>query len=157
MDGVLVRMAVPADVPAIVALWRESTTLHGARDPVFRPRADGHLAFERFVSGRIGAPDAVVIVADVGGVVAAYGVCVLRSRPDYFEPGEHGLVTDLDVSSDHRRRGLGERVLDGLCGWLRERGIGRVEAEVVSANELSTGFWRKRGFVTYYQAMSREV
>jgi ribosomal protein S18 acetylase RimI-like enzyme len=155
MNGTQVRMAELADVASIVALWRESMALHGDRDPVFRPRADGHLAFERFVSARIGAPDAAVFVAEVDGAVAAYGVCVRRSRPDYFEPGEHGLVTDLDVSSDHRRQGLGERVLDALCGWLRERGIDWVEAEVVSANELSLGFWRKRGFVTYYQAMAR--
>lgn len=157
MKQVFVRAAVAGDVPAIVTLWRESMTLHGSRDPAFQPRADGHLVFERFITERLTSSDAAVIVAEVGGEVAAYGVCVLRTRPDYFEPGEHGLITDLDVSASHRRQGLGERVLEALCGWLRERGVGRVEAEVVTANELSVSFWRKQGFAAYYQAMSRSV
>lgn len=148
-----VRPARSDDLDAIVALWRDSMAVHADRDPSFRPRAEGHLAFKRFVAARIGAPDAAVVVAEVAGKVVAYGVCVLRTRPEYFEPALHGLVTDLDVAATHRRMGLGERVLEALCGWLRERGITRVEAEVVTANELSTGFWSKRGFTAYYQAM----
>ena len=157
MDDVTVRQAVASDAPAIVAIWRESLALHGDRDPTFRPRADGHVVFERFVVEKVGSPDAAVLVAERGGEVAAYGICALRTRPDYFEPGLHGLVTDLDVSARHRRLGLGERLLEALSDWLRQRGIHRIEAEVVAANELSSGFWRKQGFATYYQAMSREI
>lgn len=157
MSTHLIREATQDDTPAIVALWRESLALHGQRDPTFAPRADGHVRFERFVTNAIGAPEAAVFVADVGGRIAAYGVCVLRTRPEYFEPGEYGLVTDLDVSGEHRRQGLGEAVLDGLCGWLRARGVTRVEAEVVAANELAASFWSKRGFRTYYQAMFRTI
>lgn len=152
-----VRAAVPGDLPAIVALWRESMALHGERDPSFKPRPDGHLAFGRFAGAQITSPDAAVLVAEADGRTAAYGICVLRRRPAYSEPDEHGLVTDLDVSSAFRRRGLGERVLDGLLEWLRGRGVRRVEAEVVTANELSHGFWRKRGFAVYYQAMCRAL
>ena len=115
------------------------------------------MAFGRFVARQIAAEDAAVRVATVGGRVAAYGVCVLRERPEYFEPQLHGLVTDLDVASAFRRQGLGERVLDALCDWLRARGVARVEAEMITANALSVGFWGKRGFVPYYQATFRAV
>jgi GNAT superfamily N-acetyltransferase len=152
-----VRPAQPEDLGAIVSLWRDSMAVHAERDPTFRPRADGHVTFERFVAAQIGRPDAAIVVAEVEGQVAAYGVCVLRTRPDYFEPALHGLVTDLDVGANYRRQGLGERVLDALCAWLGARGITRIEAEVVTANELSTGFWSKRGFVPYYQAMFRDL
>jgi ribosomal protein S18 acetylase RimI-like enzyme len=157
MNEIAIRSAATADVPAIVALWRESLALHGDRDPSFRPRADGHLVFERFVRERIGSPEAAILVAERGGELAAYGICVLRTRPDFFEPVLHGLVTDLDVSARHRRLGLGERLLEALSAWLRGRGIQRMEAEVVAANELAAAFWRKQGFATYYQAMSRDV
>ena len=117
-DAAVVRAAGPTDLPAIVALSWESMALHGGRDPAFRPRADSHLAFERFVAERIALPEARVVVAEADERAAAYGICVLRRRPDYFEPGEHGLITDLDVSAAHRRQGLGERALDALCKWL---------------------------------------
>lgn len=151
----ILRPATARDLPAIVALWRESMALHAARDPAFRPRPEGHLAFGAFAEAQARAPDAAVVVAEVAGEVAAYGICVLRRRPAYFEPQEHGLVTDLDVAAPFRRMGLGAQVLDALCAWLRGRGIDRVEAEAVMANELSLGFWRKRGFAPYYQAMAR--
>lgn len=154
--AVAIRPARTGDLPAIVALWRESMRLHGDRDPSFAPRPDGHIAFGRFVEARIASHDARVLVAEgAGGRVLAYGVCVLRRRPDYFEPCEHGLVTDLDVAAEARRQGLGERLLEALCEWLRARRVARVEAEVVSANEVSRAFWRKRGFATHYEAMHR--
>jgi len=157
MRPFIIRPATPHDTAAIVALWRDSLALHGQRDPTFLPRADGHLRFERFLTGVITDPEAAVVTAEVDGRIAAYGVCVLRTRPEYFEPGEYGLVTDLDVSGEHRRQGLGEAVLDALCDWVRARGIRRIEAEVVAANELAVGFWRKLGFATYYQAMARDL
>lgn len=131
--------------------------LHADRDPSFTPRLDGHEAFGRFVAARIADPEAAVIVAETGGTVAAYGVCVVRARAAYCEPTTHGLITDLDVAASHRRQGLGERILDALCDWLQARGIDRIEAEIVMANEISTRFWLKRGFRPYYQALYRQT
>jgi len=158
MDATLtLRAATPADVPGIVAIWRESMVLHAALDPAYRPQETGHEAFGTFVAQTIGSADAAVQVAMAGDHVAAYGICVLRRRPALFEPGLHGLVTDLDVAGAFRRQGLGERILETLCAWLRARGVERVEAEMITANAISVGFWRKQGFVPYYQAMFRAV
>lgn len=157
MDTVVLRPAKSADLSAIVSLWRESMALHGERDATFTPSANGDLVFEQFVADRIDKSEAMVVIAEANGAVVAYGICVLRSRPDFFEPAQYGLITDIDVSEKWRRHGIGERVLDALCDWLVGRSVKRVEAEAVTANELSIGFWRKRGFEPYYQAMYRAL
>lgn len=131
---------------------------HGDRDPTFAPAAGGRALFERFLAEQLAAElanQATVVVAEVRGAVAAYGVAVLRHRLGYFASTEYGLVTDLDVASVYRRRGLGERVLQALVGWQQDRGVARLEVEVVTANEVSVAFWRKQGFRTYYEAMRR--
>lgn len=158
MDAtVSLRAATAGDIPGMVAIWRESMVLHAALDPAYRPQAAGHEAFGAFVAQKIGSADAALQVAMAGDRVAAYGICVLRRRPELFEPGLHGLVTDLDVAGAYRRHGLGERILEALCSWLRARGVERIEAEMITANAISVGFWRKQGFVPYYQAMFRAV
>lgn len=153
-----IRSASPVDIPAISAIWWESMLFHGDRDRTFAPAPGGRALFEHFLAEQLAAAtanQAAVMVAEVGGAVAAYGVAVLRQRSGYFALTEYGLITDLDVASVHRRRGLGERVLQALVGWLRAREVERVEVEVVSANETSAAFWRKQGFRTFYEAMRR--
>ncbi|MFN8831963.1 MAG: GNAT family N-acetyltransferase [Labrys sp. (in: a-proteobacteria)] len=131
--------------------------LHADRDPSFTPRLDGHEVFGRFVAARLTDPEAAVIVAETVGTIATYGVYILRTRPDSFEPAIHDLITDLDVAASHCRHGLGEHILGALCDWLQARGIYRIEAETAKANEISTRFWVKRGFKQRYQVLYRRV
>jgi ribosomal protein S18 acetylase RimI-like enzyme len=91
------------------------------------------------------ANKAAVVVAEAGGEIVGYGICQLRRRPAYFEPIEHGVISDLDVAASHRRRGVGEMMLGALCNWLAGRGLKRVEIEVATANEIAVSFWRKWG------------
>ncbi|PVM79440.1 hypothetical protein DDF65_15200 [Caulobacter radicis] len=152
-----VREGQAADIQPIVALWRTSMAQHAQKHPIFTPKADGHIAFERFLAEHMAANDAAVVVAEAGGEIVGYGICQLRRRPAYFEPIEHGLISDLEVAASHRRRGVGELILGALCNWLAGRGLTRVEIEVATANEIAVSFWRKWGFETYCQTMGRTL
>lgn len=157
MDILKLRRALPSDIPAIQEIWRESMALHAERDTAFRARHDGHVVFGRFVAKQMTSREAVVFVMQLGANVAAYGICVPRRRLDCFEEDRHALITDLDVAADHRRKGLGEIVLIELCDWARGAGFRRIEAEVITANEIADSFWRKHGFSPYYQSMYRTL
>ncbi|WP_158292268.1 GNAT family N-acetyltransferase [Paracraurococcus ruber] len=155
MTDMVVRAAGADDLAAILGLWRDSMALHAAQDPSYRPAPTGPRHFRRFATAQMASDQARVLVAARGPRVLGYGICVLRRRPLYFLPLEHGLITDLDIAAAARGQGLGERILDGLLAWLRARGIGRVEVEVVTANEGSRRFWRKHGFAQHHEALHR--
>lgn len=77
---------------------------------------------------------ATTAVARDGGRVAAY--CTGYLRPD--DPGTY-FVWQVAVHPDHRRRGLGLRLLDEL---VDRTGAGALEATVTPGNEAS---WRLFG------------
>lgn len=156
MINLRVREARSGDLPAVVKLWQESMALHAQRDRTFQPSAEGARLFEQFAAERLVSGRAIVVVAEADDQIAGYGICVLKQRPAWFRQQEYGAITDLDVSARFRRQGAGGYILHALCNWLVERGVQRVEAEVVTANELSLAFWGKHGFSTYSQAMFRQ-
>ncbi|HEX5309692.1 MAG TPA: GNAT family N-acetyltransferase [Solirubrobacteraceae bacterium] len=125
MDGsvlqaqVATRVAVPADVPAIVAGIGELLREIGGK-----PAAEELLR----VAARelIEDPQAgVVLVAQDGGeIVGVLGVSWQRA---IRVPGRYGLIQELWVAPSHRRLQLGARLLEDLSALAREQGVGRLE------------------------------
>jgi GNAT superfamily N-acetyltransferase len=98
------RDATLADLPAIVAL-RESA---------------GWSAHEWALRFVLTAPEArCVVVEDADGAIVAVG-----SGVGY---GPLGVVGNMIVAEQHRRRGVGRAILDAVVGDLRARGARRLE------------------------------
>jgi ribosomal protein S18 acetylase RimI-like enzyme len=60
--------------------------------------------------------------------------------------GDEGHVLRLYVDPEHRRRGVGSRLLERACEELFERGADRVFALVLADNERGNAFYRDHGF-----------
>lgn len=68
-----------------------------------------------------------------------------------------GYVYYIAVSADHRRRGIGGRLLDDSIRYFAERGDGEVYACAEEDNEESIALFRSRGFkITSFGEMTRE-
>jgi GNAT superfamily N-acetyltransferase len=103
-DGLHMRDATLADLPAIVAL-RESA---------------GWSAHEWALRFVLTAPEArCVVVEDAGGEIVGVG-----SGVGY---GPLGVVGNMIVAEEHRRRGVGRAVLDAVMDDLHARGARRLE------------------------------
>lgn len=61
---------------------------------------------------------------------------------------EQAHVTNVAVHSEHRGRGIGERLLRALIGVARRRGVTQMTLEVRASNAPAQGLYRKLGFVT---------
>jgi ribosomal protein S18 acetylase RimI-like enzyme len=59
---------------------------------------------------------------------------------------DEGHVLRLYVDPEHRRRGVGSRLLERACEELFERGTDRVFALVLADNERGNAFYRDHGF-----------
>jgi N-acetylglutamate synthase-like GNAT family acetyltransferase len=127
------REAVADDVPAIVAL------IEHLGYPVCE-RALGHtLTLLRETSGH------AVVVAEAEGVVC--GMLVLVSRPSLSLQGAVGVVQELVVRPAHRRREIGESLLQYAKGLAVERGFVRRECAVSATHQpAADGFLLERGF-----------
>ncbi len=121
-----IRSAGIADVPAMLALWLEA-----AAEP---SHTDDEESLRRLIERD---PKALIVAESenriVGSVIAAWD-------------GWRGSVYRLAVAPDHRRAGLGRRLMSEAEERLAEAGARRLQAIVVESDAQATGFWRAIGW-----------
>lgn len=136
----MIRPAVPADVPAILALIRELADYEREPDAVETTEADLHAAF----FGPSPAVFALVAVDETDGD-AIVGTAVWFVNFSTWT-GRHGLyLEDFVVSERVRGRGFGKQLFTELIRICRERGYPRLDFSVLDWNESAHGFYRAIG------------
>ena len=135
----MIRPAVPADVPAVLALIRELATYEREPDAVVATEAG-------LTEALFGATPAVYChVAEDAGEVVGFALW-FRNFSTWL--GRHGVyLEDLYVRPTHRGRGFGKALLTTLASIARERGYGRVEWAVLDWNTPAQDFYRSLGAV----------
>lgn len=68
------------------------------------------------------------------------------SHATWSEDGNEGYILRLYTDPDHRREGIGRDLLAGTCTELADRGVQRVNAMVLSANNPGWAFYERFGF-----------
>ncbi len=75
--------------------------------------------------------------------------------------GRRGYLNHLVVAANHRRQGLGGRLVRRCLVVLKDRGITRCNLFVFARNRVALKFWRKMGWRFYEEfdikVMTREV
>jgi ribosomal-protein-alanine N-acetyltransferase len=63
-----------------------------------------------------------------------------------MNPNGAGHLTTLGVAPEHRRRGLGERMLSHIERMLRRKNVGTLMLEVRVSNYAAQQLYRRTGF-----------
>ncbi len=114
------RSAVPADIPAVLALWEASAA---------PTSTDTAAALERLLERD---SDALVVAELAGQIVGS----VIAGWD-----GWRGSVYRLAVAPAHRRHGLGRRLLQKAEQHLDALGVRRMHAIVVGTDARAVAFW----------------
>jgi N-acetylglutamate synthase-like GNAT family acetyltransferase len=127
------REAVAEDVPDVMTLVAHLG--YPAREDGVRHT----LALLRATPGHI------VVVAEADGVLCA--LLVMSCRPSLTLQGTVGVVEELVVRPAHRRREIGESLLQYAKGLAVERGFARLECAVPATHQPEADrFLLERGF-----------
>jgi ribosomal protein S18 acetylase RimI-like enzyme len=121
-----IRRAEASDASAVLELWQEADAAPSHTDDV------------ESILQLVGHDREALIVADcdgriIGSVIAAWD-------------GWRGSVYRLAVAPEHRRCGLGRRLVLKAEERLAEVGAVRLQAVVVESDSEATGFWRASGW-----------
>ncbi|MBW8727915.1 MAG: GNAT family N-acetyltransferase [Inquilinus limosus] len=87
-------------------------------------------------------PAQIALVAEIGGVLAGFGLAGPPGDPAY---GDRGEVKYLYVGRDFARRGLGRRLLAAMAAALVERGYPALGLGVVVGNDPAIAFYEAQG------------
>lgn len=101
--------------------------------------------------------DKQVLVADAGkGRLAAYILGTIE-----VEPGQlldrWGYVDDLFVEEDHRRHGLGGRLMVEIEAWFKSHGCAAVAVDSWLANPGASAAYAAMGFIPDFTGYVREL
>lgn len=135
MRGVDIRRALPADLPAVAAIYeREAREGHATFDVEGRPLQAWQ---ERLASGEH------FLVADHDGVVVGYATSgAYRPKPAYG----HTRESTVYVAPGHQGLGVGRALYDDLLARLAADGVHAVVAGVALPNPGSLALHRACGF-----------
>jgi ribosomal protein S18 acetylase RimI-like enzyme len=90
--------------------------------------------------------DHIILVTEAGGELVAFAMARPGEDPPVFDVPPHVYITNLAVTDAWRRRGLGQRLFEGIAERARKRGFGEVRLSVAPGNPISNAFWREMGF-----------
>ncbi|HVZ74976.1 MAG TPA: GNAT family N-acetyltransferase [Polyangia bacterium] len=131
------RRARASDVPALLPLMRAFNRAEGI--PFRRARIEKALRL-LLRTRRLGT----VLVAEarhelVGYVVGTFGFDLEFGGPD-------GFITEIFVAPEHRRAGLGRRLIDAIVDDARDAGAGALTLLVYPKNVAARALYARAGF-----------
>jgi GNAT superfamily N-acetyltransferase len=130
-----IRPAAEADLPAILALYRDLGDRHVL--PLDRAQA----IFRRMQS----YPDYVVYVAvGSGEIVGTFALLIMDNLAHLGAPS--GVVEDVAVRGDRQGRGIGRRMMQFARECCRERGCYKMNLSSSLRRESAHRFYEALGF-----------
>jgi L-amino acid N-acyltransferase YncA len=134
--AVALRAAVPADLPAVAAIYNAGIAERVATFET-RPRAPEELA------AWLGSGAEPFLVAERDGEIVGWARADAYSdRCVYHGIGEHAVY----VAPAARGLGVGRRLLEALCAEAERRGLYKLTSRVFADNAASRAAHRAAGF-----------
>ena len=125
-EDIILRRCLEADIEFVLELWLAAGSTPSVTDT------------RETLLVTINSAAALLIVADIGGVVAGSVIAGFD--------GWRGNIYRLAVHPDFQRRGLARRLVTAAEDWLRAQGVKRVGAVVEKEHPWATRFWESTEF-----------
>jgi GNAT superfamily N-acetyltransferase len=143
MTPFALRAAVAADLPRIVAMRDQLNALELKGCPHASIHKLSVAQFTELWGPTLTKPDYCWRVIESAGQLIGYGLIFL-TQPRTSPPAAYVQWAYLDPA--HRRRGMGEKLLEEMLAWAKGQGAGRVELQFIDGNLVAESFWLKKGF-----------
>jgi GNAT superfamily N-acetyltransferase len=133
-----IGFATSDDLPQMADLLAELFTL----EKDFHPDRDKQISGMRTIldESELGR----LFVVRVDGKVA--GMANALFTISTAEGGRALMLEDVIVSREHRRKGLGRKLVEHVLHWAKLRGVVRITLLADHENHLALDFYRKLGF-----------
>ena len=158
-SGAVIRSATNADLPRLGRLGALLVEVHHAFDAQrFLPTRDRMPAdYASFLLRQLADPDVAVLVADDNGDVIGYAYAAVEGYDYMSLRGPAGVLHDIVVDPEYRRRGVGGLLLQAVLEFLRSRGAPRVVLSTAERNEAGQALFASAGFRRTVIEMTREL
>ena len=152
-SSVKVRRAEARDMAFIIELWKKLSEEMTACDERYALRQDAEILWAKWAGTRLRDEDSLMLVAESGGDYIGYLLGHVDDAQPIFKLRRHATLTDVFVAKEHRRKGLGKRLVEEAVAFFKERGVSNARANVLSKNPGAKAFLEKMGFGSFLERM----
>ncbi len=145
MEEISVREARREDIEQAANLVVRMKRLNNEFDPLFTVVDDASERANNYLSKSLESRSALVLVAVKGKNVVGVLRAEVKERT-FYKPTMGGNITDFYILPEHRRRALGNTMLERASKALGKLGAEVVTAEFPARNEIAVKFYSKRRF-----------
>ena len=110
-----------------------------------------------FLGTQLDAPNAAVFVAEQNAEVIGYTYVSAESYDYMSLRGPAGVLQDIVVDPEHRRRGVAQQLLEAALAYVRSRGLTQIVLSTAERNEAAQRFFASTGFRRTMIEMTREL
>ena len=157
--GYEVRTARVQDIPDLVAMRLKLEAHVQKRNPVSWKMSDKKIAgMGDFFRRQIEAANAEVFVIQDREPGKIVGMCLGRKlvHDDYI-PDASGRIDDVWIEPEHRRRGLGSRLVAELIRYFESQGVQALTLDLNQGNREAEAFWQGLGFEPSHVVMNANL
>jgi GNAT superfamily N-acetyltransferase len=157
-DPIRIRLAEARDLPALGHLGAELVRAHHAFDPqrFMAPGPGIEEGYAWFLGTQLASDQAVVLVAELGGLVVGYAFAGLEERSWKELREAAGFLHDVVVDAHHQGAGVGTRLAEAARAWLIARGAPRVMLWTADRNPGAQRLFHRLGYRATMIEMTRE-
>jgi L-amino acid N-acyltransferase YncA len=145
-----IRPATTGDLDALVEYEMEIARISFGDDAVTDPALH-----RKRITGSLGKPDEVTLVADRDGTVV--GWVWLSGRTNSLTGDRYGNLRSLATSDVPGRGSVAELMLDAALSAARERGVSEVVGKVHMRNINMRAVYAKLGFAAEHLSMRKAL
>lgn len=138
-----IRKATVNDTDDLVDLTLRLKRLNAEFDPMLKLDKGAEAFAKQFIAKSL--KDCVILVAEDAGKVVGFMRSEVRDR-GFYSPRKEGLITDFYVMPDHRRKAIGEKMVEECMKQLFKLGAEIITAKFPSQNKFAVNFYEKLGF-----------
>lgn len=141
-----IRDATEDDLEEVCDLWYELAKHHERLSDRFRLSLDSKAQWSRYLRKRFSEISTKLIVAQEDGRLVGFMLCLLEPNVPIYRERKLGVVSDVYVAEEHRRRGVAKAMFDRAAAWFRKNKVASVRLNVAADNLEARAAWRMLGF-----------
>lgn len=146
-NGLEIRAANRADVPAVLPMVQKTSALHQQWDPAKFELVDDFIRrYRRWLIKLIDDPRSIFLVAEKDDHLIAFLVAFVDRPVPLYRLAEFGYIRDMWVENDYRRIGVGRKMIHAAIEQFTAMGIRQVRLATAAANEPARAFFAACGF-----------
>lgn len=141
-----IRKAKIKDLEDVIELSYESAIYHKKLTLYYDTSKDVKEVLTKSLKKNIYSSNSCIFIAEENNKIIGYLLAFKINRSEMFKVKKAGLIADVFIERDYRRKGIGDKIVEECFNWFKKDKISFVEINVEFSNRQAMNFWNKKGF-----------